>query len=177
MKTIKYLNGIFASLLILIVISCQEKQAKEELTKFKQAESLKASNIELAKTFYKFLDVSQLDSLRACFNPDAKIFYESGDPITFNDIEPLIKTFYTSFPDYRHNILDIFAADDKVVVRLSYSATFTKKFLELNPNGVKFKYNGIQIFQFTNKKISNFWAVEDELGMMTQIGMELQPKK
>jgi predicted ester cyclase len=155
--------------------SCQDKQTKDELAKFKQAETLKANNIELAKKFYKHLDAVQLDSLRVLCAPDAKIYYESGDPISFSDIEPLIKMFYTSFPDYKHEFEDIIAADDKVVFRISYSGTFTNPFMEMRPNGVKFKYKGIQTFQFANNKVTNFWAVEDELGMMTQLGLELKP--
>lgn len=37
-----------------------------------------------------------------------------------------------------------------------------------------FSYEGIQIFQFSNDKVTNFWAVEDELGLMTQLGLELK---
>jgi predicted ester cyclase len=108
---------------------------------------------------------------------DARIFYESGDPISFSDLEPLVKMFYTSFPDYKHEIEDVLATDDKVVARLSYSGTLTKKFMDINPNGVRFKYKGIKIFQFINNKVSNLWGVDDELGMMTQLGMVLKPRK
>ena len=47
--------------------------------------------------------------------------------------------------------------------------------MEMNPRGEKFIYKGIQIFQFTNNKVTNFWIVEDELGLMTQLGLELSP--
>ncbi len=177
MKTIRCFGAIIACLLLILMTSCQDQQAKEELAKFKQGESLKATNIELAKKFYKYLDAVNLDSLRIMCTSDAKIFYESGAPMSFADMEPLIKTFYTSFPDYKHEIQDLFAADDKVVARISYTATFAKKFMDIKPNGAKFTYKGIQIFQFANNKVSNFWGVEDELGMMTQLGMELKLKK
>ncbi len=174
------MKNLFWTLFALILLagtSCQDKQAQEELNKFKQSETLKATNIELAKKFYKHLDAVQLDSLRALFAPDVKIYYESGDPISFNDIAPLIEMFYASFPDYKHEFDDIIATDDKVIFRITYSGTFTNPFMEIKPNGTKFKYKGIQIFQFANNKVTNFWAVEDELGMMTQLGMELKPKK
>jgi len=177
MKTIKYFGATVACLSLIVITSCQDQQAKEELAKFKHGESLKATNIELAKKFYKYLDAVNLDSLRAMCTSDAKIFYESGDPMSLADMEPLIRTFYTSFPDYKHEIQGLFAADDKVVARVSYSATFAKKFMDIKPNGVKFTYKGIQIFQFADNKVSNFWGVEDELGMMTQLGMVLKPKK
>jgi predicted ester cyclase len=134
-------------------------------------------NIERVRAFYKFLDEGKLDILRAYLAPEAKFYYESGDPVTFDEMEPLIKIFYTSFPDYRHHIDDILASDDKVVVRLSYAGTFTHPFMEMKPNGVKFNYKGIQIFQFLDNKVINFWAVEDELGLMQQLGMELIPKE
>ena len=177
MKTFKYLGGLLFCVILLVAFSCQDKQTQEELNKFKQAELSKANNIELAKKFYKHLDAVQLDSLRALCAPDAKIYYESGDPISFNDIEPLIKTFYTSFPDYKHGFDDVIATDDKVVFRIAYAGTFTNPFMEIKPNGAKFKYKGIHIFQFANNKVTNLWAVEDELGMMTQLGMELTQKK
>lgn len=177
MKTIIHLCGILGCLVLLLTSSCQDKQAKEELAKFRQAESLKAENMEVVKSFYKYLDELNFDSLSVLLDPDIKIFYGSGDPITWNDMMPFIKSVYASFPDYKHEIEDVIADDDKVVVRLAYAGTHTNQYMELNPTGIKFKYKGIQIFQIVNKKATNFWGVEDELGMMTQLGLELKPKK
>jgi predicted ester cyclase len=157
------------------MISCQDKQTIDELAKFKQAETLKATNIELAKKFYKHLDAVQLDSITALCVPDMKGYYESGEPASFSDMEPFIKMFYTSFPDYKHEIEDIIAADDKVVCRISFTGTSTNPFMGMSPSGEKFRYVGIQIFQFANSKVTNFWAVEDELGLMMQLGLELRP--
>ena len=177
MKSLKYLCGLLFCVILLVAFSCQDKQAQEELNKFKQAELLKASNIELAKKFYKYLDELNFDTLRAICDPDIKVYYESGDPVSFTDMEPFIKMFYGAFPDYKHQIDDIYAADDKVIVRLTYTGTHTNDFMEMKPTGNKFKYKGIQIFQFANNKAINGWIVEDELAMMTQLGMELKPKK
>ena len=49
--------------------------------------------------------------------------------------------------------------------------------MDMTPNGEKFSYKGVQIFQFADNKVTNFWAVEDELALMTQLGMELQMKE
>ena len=177
METFRIVGAIAVCLLLLMMNSCQDQEASEEMTKFRQGESLKAANIELAKAFCRHVDGGNLDSCRALFSADAKIYYESGEPVSFGDMEPLTKTFYTSFPDYKHDIEDIIAAGDKVVVRISYSGTFAKTFMDIKPNGAKFKYKGIHVFQFTNNRVVNFWGVEDELGMMTQLGLELRPKK
>lgn len=55
MKAIKNLCGILGCLILLMTSSCQDKLAKEELAKFRQAESLKADNIMVVKSFYKYL--------------------------------------------------------------------------------------------------------------------------
>lgn len=175
MKTIKLFFGLFLCGVILSMSSCQDKQTIDELAKFRQAETIMAANIKLAKKFYEHLDALQLDSLKVLCAPDMKGYYQSGEPASFNEMEPLIRMFYTSFPDYKHEIEDIIAAGDKVVCRISYSGTFTNPFMEMNPSGEIFNYKGIQILQFANKKLTNFWAVEDDLGLMTQLGLGLSP--
>ena len=177
MRTFKYFSGLLICVILLVALSCQDKQSQEELAKFKQAGLLKATNIQLAQKFYKYLDELNFDTLKTIYDPNIKVFYESGDPVSFVDMEPFIKMFYGAFPDYKHQIDDIYATDDKVIIRLTYAGTHTNDYMEIKPTGNKFKYKGIHIFQFANKKAINFWAVEDELGMMTQLGMELKPKK
>ncbi|MCX6653504.1 MAG: ester cyclase [Candidatus Bathyarchaeota archaeon] len=154
---------------------------KDKATKKKQATkkapaSAESKNIEHVKTFYRLLDTGKLDDIKALCNPKAKFFYESGDPVSFNERIPLIKMFYSSFPDYIHVIEDIFAAGDKVAVRFSYSGTFRKSFMGFDPNYMSFKYAGVHILQFKDGKVFVFWGVEDELGMMTQLGLELKSK-
>jgi predicted ester cyclase len=176
MKTTKYLSGMLGCLIVLLTNSCQDQQAKEQLTKFQQAELMKANNIEVAKKLYKYLDEVNLDTVRALCSPDVKIYYESGPPASIKDIEPLVKLYYKTFPDYKHEIEDIFAENDKVVIRIGYSGTLSETFMDIKPNGQKFTYKGIHIFQLASNKVINWWAVEDELGMMTQLGMELKQK-
>ena len=173
MKTFKLICGLILCGILIVISSCQDTQTKDELANFKQAETLMATNIELAKKFYKHLDAVQMDSMKALCAPDMKIYYESGEPVSLSDMEPAIKMFYTSFPDYKHEIEDIIAAGDKVVCRIAFTGTFSNPFMDMSPSGVKFRYKGIQIFQFANSKVTNFWAVEDELGLMTQLGLEL----
>jgi uncharacterized protein (TIGR02246 family) len=140
----------------------------------KRAETVKASNIDLAKKFNEYLDEQNFDGLRFISDPGLKIYYESGDPASLNDMEPFVKSYYQSFPDYTHEIEDVFAADDKAVVRVSFSGTHTNEYTGIKPTGKKFRYKGIQIYQFKDDKICNMWIVEDELGMMTQLGLELR---
>jgi len=175
MKTFSQIFGVILCGILITLGSCQDQQTMEELARFEQAENLKAENTELARKFYKHLDAVQIDSLEVLCAPDVKVYYQSGEPAPFSDMVPFIKMFYEAFPDYVHKIEGIIAADDKVVVRVSFAGTFTNAFMDLSPSGEKFRYKGIQIFQFTNGKLINMWIVEDELALMTQLGLELRP--
>jgi predicted ester cyclase len=96
------------------------------------------------------------------------------ESVTFDDMEPLIEVFYTSFPDYKNEIESIFAAGDMVAVRLKFSGTHQSKFMGIEAKGKTIQYRGILIFQLTDGKISKIWGVEDELTMMTQLGLEFR---
>ena len=175
MKTLNQIFGVLLCVTLLSLSSCQDQQSMEELARYEEAETLKAKNTELAMKFYQHLDAVQIDSLEALCATDLKVHYQSGDPVAFSEMVPFIEMFYEAFPDYTHKIEGIIAADDKVVVRVSFEGTFTNSFMDLSPNGEKFTYKGIQIFQFTNGLLKKMWVVEDELTMMTQLGMELKP--
>ena len=175
MKTLSQIIVVILCGILLPLSSCQDKQTLEELARFEQAENLKVENTDLVKRFYKHLDAVQIDSLDVLCAPDIKVYYQSGEPAPFSDMVPFIQMFYEAFPDYVHEIEGIIAADDKVVVRVSFAGTFTNAFMDLSPSGEKFRYKGIQIFQFANGKLTNMWVVEDELAMMTQLGLELRP--
>jgi predicted ester cyclase len=166
---------IFLVPVLFAVQSCQDQQSMEELARYEKAENLKVENTRLARKFYQHLDAVQIDSLEALIAPDVKLHYQSGEPAAFSEMVPFIHMFYDAFPDYVHNIEDIIAADDKVVVRVSFEGTFKNSFMDLSPSGEKFRYKGIQIFQFTNGELKNMWIVEDEMALMTQLGMELKP--
>lgn len=175
MKTSNPIFGIMLFGILVTMCSCQDQECREKLAGYEEAENLKARNTELAMEFYKHLDAMQIDSLKALCAPDIQIQYQSGDPASFSDMIPFIEMFYEAFPDYTHNIEGIIAADDKVVVRVSFEGTFQNAFMDLDPNGEKFTYKGVQIFQFTDSKLKTMWIVEDELAMMTQLGLELRP--
>jgi predicted ester cyclase len=56
-------------------------------------------------------------------------------------------------------------------------ATHKADFQGIPPTGNKIKYYQISLAQVKNGKIQGWWIVEDNLGMMMQLGMELKPKE
>lgn len=175
MKASKIVLFALCGPMFLLAISCQDKQATEELQKYQAIEILKAANIEVVQRFYKLLDEVNLDAAEALFTGDGEIYYQSMDkPAYFVDMKPLVEIYYTAFPNYKHSIESIFASGDMVVTRITYSGTHKDTFMEIPPTGNYFAYKGIFVFQLRENKIMKMWGVEDELTMMRQLGLELQ---
>jgi predicted ester cyclase len=175
METTKYLSAILVCGILFLMISCQDKQAKEELTKFKEVKVTEAKNIDIAKKFYRFLDEQKLDSCIALFAVNNKGYIgSSNESFQFADIIPYIKSYYTAFPDYKHEIENIFASGDYVVSQLKYSGNQASAFMEIPSTGKKIDYKGIFIFKIQSGKIVESWGIEDDLTMMKQLGLELK---
>jgi steroid delta-isomerase-like uncharacterized protein len=86
-------------------------------------------------------------------------------------VKSAVTDFRTAFPDLHFELEDIFAADNKVVVRYAASGTQTGPFGQFLPSGKPVYVRGITIFQVTDGKIKREWTEYDQLGLMRQIGM------
>ena len=134
-----------------------------------------AKNMAIVRMAYQFLDEHNLDGWKKMMDPDCMAYFGSVDePVRIDDIVSMIETFYMAFPDYKHIIKDIFAANDKVVVFCAYTGSHQRKFMEMDATGNRINYKGIFIFKLENGLISEIHGIEDELTMMTQLGLQLK---
>jgi steroid delta-isomerase-like uncharacterized protein len=67
-------------------------------------------------------------------------------------------------------IEDTIAEEDRVVVRLTASATQTGEFMGLPPSGKRYTIAEIHIFRVRDGRIVEHWHQFDQLGMMRQLG-------
>jgi predicted ester cyclase len=174
MRTFKNSIIVLICLSTLLVFSCQDKQAKEDLINYQKSNAIVAKNIELIKELYKLLDEQKLKECNSRFASEAKGFMGSSEEsFVFEDIIPFIKMYYSAFPDYKHHIENIFAADDYVVVQLKYTGTHKNEFMEIKPTGNSINYKGIFIFKLKDGEIIESWGMEDDLTLMKQLGLDL----
>ena len=73
------------------------------------------------------------------------------------------------FPDYRFELLDLIAEDDKVVARMPFTGTHTGQVLDLPPTGRPVQVSEIVIFRIADGKIIEAWEEYDEQGMRRQL--------
>ena len=78
--------------------------------------------------------------------------------------------FRQGFPDVVSTIEDLIAEGDKVVARWRARATHRGEYMGIPPTGKEVEFTGISVYRIEAGKIAESWTVEDELGLMRQIG-------
>jgi predicted ester cyclase len=78
--------------------------------------------------------------------------------------------FRRGFPDVVSTIEDLIAEGDKVVARWRSRTTHQGEYMGIPPTGKEVEFTGISVYRIEAGKIAESWTVEDELGLMRQIG-------
>ena len=81
-----------------------------------------------------------------------------------------------AFEDARFDIDEMFAADDRVVVRWTLRATHTGPFAGLPPTRKKVAVPGISLYRLRDGKITETRNLADLFGMFMQLGAIQKPK-
>jgi steroid delta-isomerase-like uncharacterized protein len=86
-------------------------------------------------------------------------------------IKEAVTEFHRAMPDLRIEIEDVFAAEDKVVIRYTGHGTQTGAYGEIPATGKTVAVRGITVFLVTNGKVKTEWTEYDRLGLMRQLGV------
>jgi predicted ester cyclase len=85
--------------------------------------------------------------------------------------------FRRGFPDVISTIEDLMAEGDKVVARWRSRATHQGDYMGLAPTGNEVEFTGISFYRIEEGKIAQSWNIEDQLGLMQQIGAFPEPEQ
>jgi predicted ester cyclase len=83
--------------------------------------------------------------------------------------------FRQGFPDVVSTIEDIIAEGDKVVAHWRSRATHQGNYMGIPPTGNRIEFTGISFYRIEEGKIAQEWTVEDQFGLMQQIGAIPEP--
>jgi predicted ester cyclase len=83
--------------------------------------------------------------------------------------------FRQGFPDVVSTIEDLIAEEDKVAARWRARATHRGEYVGMPPTGREVVFTGISVYRIEGGRIAESWTVEDELGLMRQIGAVPEP--
>jgi predicted ester cyclase len=86
-------------------------------------------------------------------------------------VKRLFTEFYTAFPDWREEIVELVAEGNAVVGRFRCSGTHRGEFLGEAPTGKRMEVEEVFFLRVEDGKFVDFWALEDSLSRMRQLGL------
>jgi steroid delta-isomerase-like uncharacterized protein len=158
-------------------LACQDTAALAELEKLRSRAKIEEQNKEVVRRYWngKWNERRPgiLDELQT-----QNVLYH-GTSMEMNGLAEYKKVyaiFASAFHDTRLAIDDIIASDDRVMTRVKMTGTHRGDFEGIAPTEKTITLTAYTVFRLVDGKIAEEWEVLDELGMMSQLGMELKPK-
>ena len=165
-------------LVLCFVYGCQDKEAMAELEAMKAQATVEEQNKALVREIVTAIDEGNPDKFLEFMADDFVCYYIGAPkPMDAVTIIQVIKSFYEAFPDNTHVIDEIIAEGDKVAVRFTQHATHEGDFEGIPATGNKITIPAMHFIIFADSKIKEWWLLEENLGLMMQLGMELKPKE
>ena len=180
MKTsqLKFATAILFASSLFIAIGCQNQADKTELDKFKATAQILEQNKEIVREVINAIDSGDLDKLGNLLSDDFALYSPgSTQPWQKEALYKARNTHFAAFPDWIHKIEIMVAEGDKVAVKLTQYGTQKDRYKGIEPTNKYVTVPATHIMMIVNGKVKEWWALEDNLGLMTQLGMELKPKE
>jgi steroid delta-isomerase-like uncharacterized protein len=166
------------ALLLCFAVSCKDKAAVAELEKYRAQAAVEEQNEELIRQMFNELDKANWDSYKGFFAPEFFYYLPSAasSPVKVIEMVEGVKMYFNAFPDLAHQIVELIAVKNKVIVRFIAKGTHNGMLEGLPPTGSAMEVSSIEIFTIKDGKIVEERQEADMLGMVQQLGMELKPK-
>ena len=100
--------------------------------------------------------------------------YDTGlVPMPFGpeEMKGTVQMVTAAFPDNRHEVEEVIAESDTVVLRCTLTGTHEGPFMGIPPTGRKIEVNEIHIYRLEEGKAVEHRAGRDDLGAMRQLGV------
>jgi predicted ester cyclase len=83
----------------------------------------------------------------------------------------LLSSIRRSFPDWRWDVEEMLAAQDKVITRYVVRGTHQGEYRGAAPTNKEVAFTGINIVRLEGGKVVESWGNSDQLGWLRQIGV------
>lgn len=135
-------------------------------------EEMKAAATRLPEAINRG-DLSAFDQVIAADAVDHGL--PPGVPPTVQGTKMFLMTFRAAFPDLHYTVDDTIAEGDRVVQRITGTGTMKGDFQGMAASNKSATWSEIHIVRFTNGKVSEHWAVVDQVSMLAQLGFASMP--
>jgi steroid delta-isomerase-like uncharacterized protein len=130
-----------------------------------------AANVERIRAALEDFNAGDLDACVSHLDPDFVInLAELPDPMHGRDTwRSGAEVMKRAFPDIEAHVEDIFAAEDRVAVRLTFRGTHSGEFLGIPATGRSVQYVSHEFYRVADGLIAEEWICSDMATLMRQI--------
>jgi steroid delta-isomerase-like uncharacterized protein len=130
----------------------------------------------IARALFVAIDGDDFARTAALLDDSLRLHYQRvPDPISKATLLEMLRSYEVSFPDMVHDVLQVLPSGQHVTVRLVLHATHQGDYEGVPASGRSVTVAGIHILRFARGKVVEWWAAEDDLGLLRQIGMVITP--
>jgi predicted ester cyclase len=130
----------------------------------------------IAREIFAVIDAGDLERTAALLDDSFQLHYQGvPDPISKGSLLEMLRSYYDSFPDMRHDLQEVLPSGGYVTVRLVVYATHRGTYEGIAATGRQVAVGAIHILRVANGKVVEWWAAEDDLGLLRQIGAVIGP--
>jgi len=100
---------------------------------------------------------------------------QPGLPPGREGVKALITAARSAFPDLKNTVIRQIAEGDMVVQQIRSSGTMTGDYMGMKATGKSATWETIHIVRVQDGKLAEHWSVQDQLGMLQQLGLAPAP--
>ena len=127
------------------------------------------ANLRLIRRWLKFADAGFAGDFGEFLQPDYAGHLSGRIHMDLRELERLERGFTSAFAGVTRSIEDLFAAGDKVVLRLTTRATHRAEFNGIPARGRRVSFAGIVIYRMRAGRIAESWGELDFAGLWRQL--------
>lgn len=164
--------------LLFNALGCRDQAERAERDRLTALVKQCDRNKEVVREVFAAIDNGRLDKLEELLSDDFTAKTPGLDQtLRKAEVFQIIKTHYASFPDWTHSIEVMVAEGNNVAVKITQQGTQKAQYEGIPPTGKKVTNPAMHLITIVNGKVKDWWVLEDNLGFMQQLGMELRPKQ
>ncbi len=156
-------------LLSIFLTSCQQQNTTQDNSAAHKAAMMK---------IYEAFNTGNVDSLDNYVAEDM-MDHQMDTMITQKQgiagLKETIGVMRGAFPDLKFTVKAMATSGDTLLSYIAFSGTNTGMMMGMPPTNKSFSIDGADVVIFKDGKLAEHWGVEDDLGMMKQLGMMPPP--
>jgi steroid delta-isomerase-like uncharacterized protein len=127
-------------------------------------------SMAVVRRFFDLLNQAEFDLVTPLFAADFLLHFDGMPPLDATGAMGFFRGFIGAFPGIQHEIVDQFAAGDRVATRIVVTGVHTGDFMGMPPTGRSISIGAINIHRLAGGQVIEQWVNSDALGMLQQLG-------